>query len=97
MKVSGTRGRLLHGYQQAATIDRWSLVAPERPDQPATVKARLEAVDEFWFDRRPLDLVLSVADVEWTWRGVTVVRDGRVLQVEVVGRPESERYAQQPQ
>ncbi len=77
MRASGSGGELRYGYQRAAVLGPWVIESEDR----VGFVFRAELVEEHpvWLGHRPLDLILALGPVEWTWRGVEpATTDGTV-------------------
>ena len=83
MRASGSSGVLRVGYQWAADLGPWELVPDPATRKAYVLRARITSLNSYWLDREPLDLVLTVSNVEWLWRGVTLARgpDGRDVSI----------------
>ena len=85
MRASGLSGELRHGYQVAATLGAWMI---ETAGRAFECRATVEAQHEVWSERRPLDLVLRLGGVEWTWRDVAPDFSGGALVIALTRMPD---------
>lgn len=83
MRAIGVSGELRVGYQLAATLGAWSL----NGGPTFTFEAALSSSDRFWLDRRPIDLVLHIGDVEWIWRGQAISINNDIVSASITERP----------
>ncbi len=82
MRVTGQRGELRVGYQVAARLGRWEIVPIASQGAAFQFTATVESEHDYWFAKRPQDLVLAVGATEWLWRDVRYdQRGGEVLLV----------------
>jgi hypothetical protein len=88
MRASGTHGELRVGYQVAARLGPWSMEQAAQVPVAYEFRALVLHENSFWITQRPLDLVVALGTVEWTWRDVSFERDGRHIVVELCIRPE---------
>lgn len=87
MRARGEAGALRVGYQVAADLGAWEMVLAQRLPRAYLFRAVVTREHPYWITQEPLDLSLTVATVEWLWRGVTVTRDGAYVTVELAERP----------
>lgn len=90
MRASGSSGELRHGYQVAARTGPW-VIARDEDERHFTFSARMLATDPVWLVQRPLDLVIVLGPLEWTWRNVAPTIDDDRLIVELTRRPDVAR------
>ncbi|OHD24744.1 MAG: hypothetical protein A2Y38_05980 [Spirochaetes bacterium GWB1_59_5] len=86
MRVRGVSGELRHGYQQAAALGAWAIESEDRIGY--VCRAQVEAESDVWSARRPLDLILVLGPVEWTWRGVEPDLAGGTVRIVLDRRPD---------
>lgn len=87
MRARGETGALRVGYQVAADLGAWEMILAPRLPRAYLFRAVVTREHPYWITQEPLDISLTVATVEWLWRGVTIVRDGHYITVELAERP----------
>lgn len=86
VSVKGQTGCIRVGYQQAATLGRYSLT-PTGPNE-WQVEASVMSADAFWMTQSPRTLELHVGAQRWRWPAAGLVVDGGIVRGTVTGRPE---------
>lgn len=91
LTMHGQAGELRAGYQPAARLGAWELEATAGGG--FTIHAAVASRDAYWFERRPLDVRLTVGRGVWRWRAVEVSPNGTGASVVIIGtgRPEVTR------
>ncbi len=88
MEVKGKRGRLLAGYQEAATLRDWQMHAD---DAGCEVSSVIGEANSFWLEHAPsLDMELELGMLRWRFTDVTISIDGK--RIEIHGRGEGRKY-----
>jgi len=87
MRVRGVSGELRHGYQQAAALGAWAIESEDRVGY--VFRAVVEAESDIWLAQRPLDLILELGPVEWTWHRVEPDLGDGVVRVVLARRPDA--------
>lgn len=88
MRATGPSGTLRAGYQWAADLSSWEIVAAEGHEPPGfAFSSRITRQDDYWVEQAPLDLALASGQTEWLWRGVALVREGDTVRVVLTERP----------
>jgi len=97
MRASGESGLVKVGYQVAYRLGAWSIVLEHQLPRAYNFRAAVVRCHDFWSTQRPMDLVLSIGNAEWTWRGIEPrFEDADTMAFELVTRPEAAQV-QQPQ
>ena len=76
MRAVGFSGTLRVGYQWAADLSNWEITVDGHRPAAFVFRSTIVRQHQYWVEQSPLDLVLTLANVEWLWRDVDVRRDG---------------------
>lgn len=87
LRASGPAGCLRVGYQWAADLGAWTLEPDADHCGAFRLVAALRRTHAYWFDQAPIDLVLTLGNTEWIWRGVEVERGPQGVSVVLAERP----------
>lgn len=92
LRASGEAGELRVGYQVAARLGDWEVLADAAG--PRILRAVVVSEHKAWVGHRPLDLVLMLGRTLWVWRGLRPVVCNGMVEVELSERPEVTEHAQ---
>ena len=78
MRAQGVGGELRHGYAVAVRIRSWILEPDKEGADHHAVRITVDHVDPYFVKQRPLQLVLQLGPLSWTWDDALLEQDWRV-------------------
>lgn len=97
MTATGEIGVVKVGFQQAASIRRWTLTHSNKVlgSASTTIVARVVGCNTYLTTFRPTSVWLDMGTVWWRWNkvvSITPILPGTTVEIEVEGTPEIEKH-----
>lgn len=86
--MRGPAGEIRYGYQVAAQLGSWE--ATPKNETVLSFTGTLKDVNEYWIQQEPLQVNLRFGRTRWVWDVPKVIRDGKTIHAELIGKPRTE-------
>jgi hypothetical protein len=87
-RAEGTKGKLLAGGREAATLGAWSLETAPGPDGGTTITATVTAKDGYWSEAaETFTVLLLLGSTRLRWASVSAAFSGNTVTIIAKGRP----------